>query len=84
MMTSSAGRSCSEWVSTGIPRPSSGDGHRVVVVNRDVDGVAIARQRLVDRVVDYFVDEMVQTLDSVVEPMYIAGRFWTACNPSRT
>ena len=36
------------------------DGDRTVDVNRDVDLVAEARQRLVDRVVDDFVDEMVQ------------------------
>ena len=36
------------------------DGDRAVDVNRDVDLIAEARQRLVDRVVDDFVDEVVQ------------------------
>ena len=35
-------------------------GHRAVDVNRDVDLIAVAGQRLVDRVVDDFVDEVVQ------------------------
>ena len=36
------------------------DGHRAVDVDRDVDLIAEAGQRLVDRVVDDFVDEMMQ------------------------
>ena len=36
------------------------DGDRVVGVDRDVDRVAVARQRLVDRVVDDLVDQVVQ------------------------
>ncbi len=38
------------------------DGHRIVDVQRDVDLIAVAGERLVDRVVDDFVDEMVQAL----------------------
>jgi hypothetical protein len=52
-------------------------------VNRDVDLIAEAGQRLVDRVVDDFVDEVVQSRRPV-EPMYIAGRLRTASRPSRT
>ena len=37
------------------------DGDRAVDVNRDVDLIAEAGQRLVDRVVDDFVDEMMQS-----------------------
>ena len=47
-------------LSTGMPRPLSIDGDRVVDVDRDVDLVAVAGQRLVDRVVDDLVDEVVQ------------------------
>ena len=36
------------------------DGHRVVVVDDDVDPIAVAREVLVDRVVDDLVDEVVQ------------------------
>ena len=36
------------------------DGDRVVDVDRDVDLIAVAGQRLVDRVVDDLVDEVVQ------------------------
>ena len=36
------------------------DGHRVVDVDRDVDLIAVAGQRLVDRVVDDLVDEVMQ------------------------
>ena len=36
------------------------DGDRVVDVDRDVDLIAVAGERLVDRVVDDFVDEMMQ------------------------
>jgi hypothetical protein len=36
------------------------DGHRIVDVQRDVDLVAETRERLVDRVVDDLIDEMVQ------------------------
>ena len=36
------------------------DRHRVVGVDRDLDARAVARQRLVDRVVDDLVDEVVQ------------------------
>ena len=40
------------------------DRHRVVDVDRDVDLVAEPGERLVDRVVDDFVDEMVQPRDA--------------------
>ena len=36
------------------------DGDRAIDVNRDVDLIAESRQRLVDRVVDHLVDEMMQ------------------------
>jgi hypothetical protein len=48
----------------------------VVDVNGDVDLIAEAGQRLVDRVVDDFVDEMMETR-APVDPMYIAGRLRT-------
>ncbi len=47
-------------MSTGMPRPLSDDGDAVVVMNRDVDLVAIAGHGFVDRIVDDFPDEMVQ------------------------
>ena len=47
-------------MSTGMPRPLSVDRDRVVGVDRDVDAVAVAGQRLVDRVVHHLVDEVVQ------------------------
>ena len=59
------------------------DGHRVVDVDRDVDLIAVAGERLVDRVVDDLVDEVMQA-GAPVEPMYIAGRLRTASSPSRT
>jgi len=45
-------------MSTGIPRSVVLDRDRVVGVDRDLDGVAIAGERLVDRVVDHLVDEV--------------------------
>ena len=67
----------------GDPAPVVDDRHRVVDVDGDVDRVAEAGQRLVDRVVDHLVDEVVQP-GTPVEPMYIAGRWRTASSPSRT
>ena len=43
-----------------MPRPLSIDRDRVVEVDRDVDLGAVAGQRFVDRVVDDFVDEVMQ------------------------
>jgi hypothetical protein len=44
---------------TGMPRPLS-HGHRVVDVDDDVDVRAVAGQRLVDRVVDHLVHQVMQ------------------------
>jgi hypothetical protein len=63
--------------------PVVDDRDRVVDVDRDVDLIAEAGQRLVDGVVDDLVDEMVQP-GTPVEPMYMAGRLRTASRPSRT
>jgi hypothetical protein len=52
-------------------------------VDRDVDLIAEARERLVDRVVDDLVDQVMQA-GAPVEPMYMAGRLRTASRPSRT
>jgi hypothetical protein len=52
-------------------------------VNRDVDLIAVAGERLVDRVIDDFVDEMVET-GRTGDPMYMAGRLRTASRPSST
>ena len=43
-----------------MPRPLSIDGDRAVDVDRDVDLIAEAGQRLVDRVVDDLVDQVMQ------------------------
>ena len=59
------------------------DGHRAVDVNRDVDLVAEAGQRLVDRVVDDLADEVMQPGRSG-RADDIAGRLRTASRPSRT
>ena len=59
------------------------DRDRAVDVDRDVDLIAEAGERFVDRVVDDFVNEMVQP-GRPVEPIYIAGRLRTASRPSRT
>jgi hypothetical protein len=61
-----------------MPRPLSTTVIGVVDVNGDVDLIAEAGQRLVDRVVDDFVDEMMQP-GRPVDPMYMAG----ACAPPR-
>ena len=47
-------------IATGMPRAVVDDRDRVVRVDRDLDRVAAAGQRLVDRVVDDLVDEVVQ------------------------
>ena len=46
----------------GYAAPVVDDRHRIVDVERDVDLIAVAGESLVDRVVDDFVDEMVQPL----------------------
>ena len=48
------------WSLTGMPRPLSIDPDPALGQDRDVDGVAVAGQRLVDGVVDDLVDEVVQ------------------------
>ena len=47
-------------------------------MNCDVDLIAEAGERLVDRVVDDFVDEVMQSATARSSPMYIAGRLRTA------
>ena len=46
--------------STGIPRPAVAHGDRVVGVDRDLDRVVVARERLVDRVDDDLLDEVME------------------------
>ena len=58
-------------------------GDRVVDVDGDVDLVAVAGERLVDRVVDDLVDQMMQAGEPS-RPMTSPGRFRTASRPSRT
>ena len=59
------------------------DGDRVVGMERDLDPVVAARERLVDGVVDDLVDEVVEASEPV-EPMYMPGRSRTGSSPSRT
>jgi len=59
------------------------DRDRVVGMDRDRDVGREACECLVHRVVDDFVDEMVQTARRH-RPMYIAGRRRTASRPFRT
>ena len=60
------------------------DRDRVVRVDRDVDPVAVAGQRLVDRVVDHLVDEVVQAARRRSSRCTCPGRLRTASSPSRT
>ena len=48
-------------MSTGMPRPSSTTVIGVVDVNDDVDFFGVTGESFVDGVVDYFVDEMMQS-----------------------
>ena len=59
-MTSAAETPSSSWMPTGMPRPLSVTVTRAVGVEGHGDRVAIAGQRLVDRVVDDLVDHVVQ------------------------
>ncbi len=55
-----------------------GDGDRVVFVDRDLDVVAVAGERLVDRVVDDLVDEVVEPAHAHVADVHrgaLADRF---------
>jgi acetyl esterase/lipase len=51
MMTSAADTPSSAWIPVGMPRPLSVDRDRAVGVEGDPDEVAMAGQRLVDRIV---------------------------------
>jgi hypothetical protein len=57
---------------------------RVVEVNRHVNAIAVARQRLVDGVIYYLIDQVVKSQLHWSIRMYIAGRFRTASLPSST
>ena len=59
-MTSAAETPSSLWMSTGMPRPLSRTVTEPSPLQHHVDAVAIAGQRLVDRVVDDLVDHVVQ------------------------
>ena len=61
-----------------MPRPLSTHAHAAVGEDRDVDRVAVAGERLVDRVVDDLVDQVVQaagTGRSDVHARPLANRF---------
>ena len=60
MMTSAAETPSSSWMSTGMPRPLSGTVTEPSAFRVTVDAVAIAGERLVDRVVDDLVDHVMQ------------------------
>ncbi len=60
MMTSAAETPSPLWMSVGMPRPSSRTVHRAVGIEHDIDRRRVARERLVDGVVDDFVDHVVQ------------------------
>ena len=47
-----------------------GDGHRAIVPNHDVNAVAVAGQRLVDRVVDDFVDQVMQSAEADIADVH--------------
>ena len=61
MMTSAADTPSSEWMSVGMPRPSSVTVHRTVGVERHRDLCRMAGERLVDCVVDDLIDHVVQS-----------------------
>ena len=60
MTTSMAGLPSLAMTSTGMPRPSSSTDERAVGVDDDVDVLAVAGQRFVDRVVDGFEGDLMQ------------------------
>ena len=60
MITSAAETPSSSWMSTGMPRPLSGTVTEPSALQDDLDPVAIAGQRLVDRVVDDLEHHVVQ------------------------
>ena len=62
--TSAAGRFSFSCIPTGMPRPLSVTVTRVVRVDGDLDLVALAGQRLVDRVVHDLVDEVMEAADA--------------------
>ena len=60
MMTSAAETPSSLWISTGMPRPLSADGDRLVGMNGDHDAVAVAGQRFVNGVVHHLENHVMQ------------------------
>ena len=67
----------------GDARAGVANGHRVVRMDRHVDQVVAARERLVDRVVDHLVDEVMQAAGAR-RPDVHPGRRRTGSRPSRT
>ena len=61
MMVSRAGRPVVAWVSTGIPRPLSQTETELSACSPHGDAVAVPGHRLVDRVVDDLVDQVMET-----------------------
>ena len=53
-----------------MPRPSSSTVTRAIDVDRDGDGRGVAGHRFVDRVVDDFVHEMMQTADGRITDVH--------------
>jgi hypothetical protein len=83
MITSTAGTPSVGWNVDGDAAPVVDDGHRAVAVDRDVDALGEAGQRLVDRVVDDLEHAVVQALGRRVADVH--GRpARTASRPSST
>ena len=80
MMTSAADTPSSAWIPVGMPRPLSSTADRAVGVQRDQDPVAMAGQRLVDRIVGDLEHHVVEAR-AVVGVADIHAR--AACGPRR-
>ena len=63
MTTSSADLPFSGWMSTGMPRPLSSTVTLLSAWMMTSMRVADARQRFVDRVIDHFIDQVVQRFE---------------------
>ncbi len=71
MTTSRADFFFSGWMSTGMPRPYPPQ-IPAVGMDGDDDPIAHSRQGFIDRVVDYFINQVVKCF-LIVPPTYIPG-----------